>query len=104
MLSSTGGQLVRLAPDSSGRLHQHMLPQGQGVLSGIGRKVSSLLGILSPSSDLTVSQWSAFASELAPWRNRGEVSWAAGSEQGGHEAKPVVSRVRRFHASPSHTA
>lgn len=55
-MSSAGGQMVRLTPDGSGRLHQHVLPQGQGVLSGIGRKVSSLLGILSPSSDFTVSQ------------------------------------------------
>lgn len=58
--------MVRLTPDGSGRLHQHVLPQGQGVLSGIGRKVSSLLGILSPSSDFTVSQRSAFTSKLVP--------------------------------------
>ncbi|KAF6073549.1 nucleoporin 133 [Phyllostomus discolor] len=55
ILSSTGSQLIRLTPDSLGKIHQRVLPQGQGVLSGIGRKVSSLLGILSPSSDLMLS-------------------------------------------------
>eukprot|EP00070_Physeter_catodon_P030612 XP_028337506.1 nuclear pore complex protein Nup133 isoform X2 [Physeter catodon] len=55
ILSSSGGQLIRLIPESVGKIHQHVLPQGQGVLSGIGRKVSSLLGILSPSSDLILS-------------------------------------------------
>ncbi|XP_066091023.1 nuclear pore complex protein Nup133 [Saccopteryx bilineata] len=55
ILSSSGSQLVRLTPESSGKMHQRILPQGQGVLSGIGRKVSSLLGILSPSSDLILS-------------------------------------------------
>ena len=55
ILSSSGGQLIRLIPESIGKIHQHVLPQGQGVLSGISRKVSSLLGILSPSSDLIVS-------------------------------------------------
>uniref|UniRef100_A0A8D1WE74 Nuclear pore complex protein Nup133 n=1 Tax=Sus scrofa TaxID=9823 RepID=A0A8D1WE74_PIG len=55
ILSSSGGQQIRLIPESLGKIHQHILPQGQGVLSGIGRKVSSLLGILSPSSDLLLS-------------------------------------------------
>uniref|UniRef100_A0A2K5VM80 Nuclear pore complex protein Nup133 n=1 Tax=Macaca fascicularis TaxID=9541 RepID=A0A2K5VM80_MACFA len=55
ILSWSGSQLIRLIPESSGKIHQHVLPQGQGVLSGIGRKVSSLFGILSPSSDLTLS-------------------------------------------------
>ncbi|KAM8813256.1 nuclear pore complex protein Nup133 [Rhynchonycteris naso] len=55
ILSSSGSQLVRLTPESLGKIHQRILPQGQGVLSGIGRKVSSLLGILSPSSDLILS-------------------------------------------------
>ncbi|KAF3823823.1 hypothetical protein GH733_006827 [Mirounga leonina] len=55
ILSSLGSQMVRLIPDSLGKIHQHVLPQGQGMLSGIGRKVSSLLGILSPSSDLILS-------------------------------------------------
>ncbi|XP_006868653.1 PREDICTED: nuclear pore complex protein Nup133 [Chrysochloris asiatica] len=55
ILSSSGSQLIRLIPESLGKIYQHVLPQGQGVLSGIGRRVSSLLGILSPSSDLTLS-------------------------------------------------
>ncbi|NWH76500.1 NU133 protein, partial [Piaya cayana] len=55
ILSSSRGQLVRLIPDSSGKIHQHALPQGQGMFSGIGRKVSSLLGILSPGNDVVIS-------------------------------------------------
>uniref|UniRef100_A0A8B9CLG1 Nuclear pore complex protein Nup133 n=1 Tax=Anser brachyrhynchus TaxID=132585 RepID=A0A8B9CLG1_9AVES len=55
ILSSSRGQLVRLIPDSSGKIHQHALPQGQGMFSGIGRKVSSLLGILSPGNDAVIS-------------------------------------------------
>lgn len=55
ILSSSGSQLIRLTPENLGKIHQRILPQGQGVLSGIGRKVSSLLGILSPSSDLILS-------------------------------------------------
>ncbi|XP_030355451.1 nuclear pore complex protein Nup133 isoform X2 [Strigops habroptila] len=55
ILSSSSGQLVRLIPDSSGKIHQHALPQGQGMFSGIGRKVSSLLGILSPGNDAMIS-------------------------------------------------
>ncbi|XP_069340848.1 nuclear pore complex protein Nup133 [Eulemur rufifrons] len=55
ILSSSGSQLIRLIPESSGKIHQHILPQGQGVLSGIGRRVSSLFGILSSSSDLILS-------------------------------------------------
>ncbi|GAB1293790.1 Nuclear pore complex protein Nup133 [Apodemus speciosus] len=55
ILSSAGSQLVRLIPESSGRVHQHALPRGQGMLSGIGRRVSSLFGILSPTSDLMLA-------------------------------------------------
>ncbi|KFW80697.1 Nuclear pore complex protein Nup133, partial [Manacus vitellinus] len=55
ILSSSRGQLVRLIPDSSGKIQQHALPHGQGVFSGIGRKVSSLLGILSPGNDALIS-------------------------------------------------
>ncbi|XP_007936712.1 nuclear pore complex protein Nup133 [Orycteropus afer afer] len=55
ILSSSGSQLIRLIPESLGKIHQHILPQGQGMLLGIGRRVSSLLGILSTSSDLTLS-------------------------------------------------
>ncbi|KAK7800044.1 hypothetical protein U0070_000925 [Myodes glareolus] len=55
ILSSVGSQLIRLIPESSGKIHQHVLPQGQGMLSGIGRRVSSLFGILSPASDLMLA-------------------------------------------------
>uniref|UniRef100_A0A8C6ZRM5 Nucleoporin 133 n=1 Tax=Nothoprocta perdicaria TaxID=30464 RepID=A0A8C6ZRM5_NOTPE len=55
ILSSFRGQLVRLIPDGSGKIQQHALPQGQGMFSGIGRKVSSLLGILSPGNDASIS-------------------------------------------------
>ncbi|XP_019745196.1 LOW QUALITY PROTEIN: nuclear pore complex protein Nup133-like, partial [Hippocampus comes] len=46
--SSATGRMLRVGADSSGRLQQRALQQGQGVLSGIGRRVSSLFGILSP--------------------------------------------------------
>ncbi|XP_059533385.1 nuclear pore complex protein Nup133 isoform X1 [Myotis daubentonii] len=55
ILAASGSQLTRLTPENLGKIHQRALPQGHGVLSGIGRKVSSLLGILSPSSDLILS-------------------------------------------------
>ncbi|KAH0622484.1 hypothetical protein JD844_024835 [Phrynosoma platyrhinos] len=55
ILSSSRSQFIRLTPDSSGKIHQHGLPQGQGMFSGIGRRVSSLLGILSPSNDAVLS-------------------------------------------------
>uniref|UniRef100_A0A8C1D064 Nuclear pore complex protein Nup133 n=1 Tax=Cyprinus carpio carpio TaxID=630221 RepID=A0A8C1D064_CYPCA len=45
IVSSYRGHLLRLAPDSSGKLHQRPVQQGQGMLSGIGRRVSSLFGI-----------------------------------------------------------
>uniref|UniRef100_A0A8C2KZV7 Nuclear pore complex protein Nup133 n=1 Tax=Cyprinus carpio TaxID=7962 RepID=A0A8C2KZV7_CYPCA len=54
ILSSYRGHLLRLAPDSSGKLHQRPVQQGQGMLSGIGRRVSSLFGIRGQPADLTV--------------------------------------------------
>uniref|UniRef100_A0A3B3YUM1 Nucleoporin Nup133/Nup155-like C-terminal domain-containing protein n=1 Tax=Poecilia mexicana TaxID=48701 RepID=A0A3B3YUM1_9TELE len=48
VLSSVKNQLLRASADSSGKLQYRALQQGQGVLSGIGRRVSSLFGILSP--------------------------------------------------------
>ncbi|XP_047433726.1 nuclear pore complex protein Nup133 isoform X2 [Mugil cephalus] len=52
VLSSVKNQLLRAAADSSGKLQHRALQQGQGVLSGIGRRVSSLFGILSqPAND-----------------------------------------------------
>ncbi|XP_048844114.1 nuclear pore complex protein Nup133 [Brienomyrus brachyistius] len=51
VLSSYKSQLLRLTVDASGRLQQRALQQGHGVLSGIGRRVSSLFGILAPPAD-----------------------------------------------------
>ncbi|XP_075452982.1 nuclear pore complex protein Nup133 isoform X2 [Ascaphus truei] len=54
IMSSSKNQLVRLTPDASGKIHQRVLQQGQGMLSGIGRRVSSLFGILSPAVESTL--------------------------------------------------
>ncbi|CAM4471039.1 hypothetical protein PO909_015770 [Leuciscus waleckii] len=54
IVSSYRGHLLRLSPDSSGKLHQRPVQQGQGMLSGIGRRVSSLFGIRGQPADLTV--------------------------------------------------
>ncbi|XP_053314464.1 nuclear pore complex protein Nup133 [Spea bombifrons] len=54
ILSSSKNQLVRLIPETSGKIHQRVLQQGQGMLSGIGRRVSSLFGILSPTVESTL--------------------------------------------------
>ncbi|KAM9857526.1 nuclear pore complex protein Nup133 [Aulostomus maculatus] len=48
VLSSVKSQLLRAGVDSSGKLQYRALQQGHGMLSGIGRRVSSLFGILSP--------------------------------------------------------
>lgn len=55
VLSSVKNQLLRASADSSGKLQYRALQQGQGVLSGIGRRVSSLFGILSPPASDEVS-------------------------------------------------
>ncbi|KAM4694796.1 nuclear pore complex protein Nup133 [Discoglossus pictus] len=54
ILSSSNNHHVRLTPDASGKIHQRVLQQGQGMLSGIGRRVSSLFGILSPAVESTL--------------------------------------------------
>ncbi|XP_036413651.1 nuclear pore complex protein Nup133 [Colossoma macropomum] len=54
VVSSYRGQLLRVCPDGSGKLLQRPLQQGQGMLSGIGRRVSSLFGIRGPPADTTV--------------------------------------------------
>ncbi|KAG9465472.1 hypothetical protein GDO78_018252, partial [Eleutherodactylus coqui] len=48
IMSSSKNQHVRLMPDATGKIYQRFLQQGQGMLSGIGRRVSTLFGILSP--------------------------------------------------------
>lgn len=55
VLSSVKSRLLRAGADSSGKLQYRALQQGQGMLSGIGRRVSSLFGILSPPANDTVS-------------------------------------------------
>uniref|UniRef100_A0A3Q3X1Q8 Nucleoporin Nup133/Nup155-like C-terminal domain-containing protein n=1 Tax=Mola mola TaxID=94237 RepID=A0A3Q3X1Q8_MOLML len=47
VLSSMNNRLLRASADSSGKLQYRALMQGHGMLSGIGRRVSSLFGILS---------------------------------------------------------
>ncbi|XP_043093975.1 nuclear pore complex protein Nup133 isoform X2 [Puntigrus tetrazona] len=56
IVSSYRGHLLRLSPDSSGKLQQRPVQQGQGMLSGIGRRVSSLFGIRGQPADLTDSE------------------------------------------------
>uniref|UniRef100_A0A8C7G7K5 Nucleoporin 133 n=1 Tax=Oncorhynchus kisutch TaxID=8019 RepID=A0A8C7G7K5_ONCKI len=53
IVSSYKGQMMRLGADPSGKLLQRALQQGQGVLSGIGRRVSSLFGMRAPSQTLS---------------------------------------------------
>ncbi|XP_028266010.1 nuclear pore complex protein Nup133 [Parambassis ranga] len=54
VLSSIKNQLLRVSADSSGKLQYRAMQQGQGMLSGIGRRVSSLFGILSPPANDTL--------------------------------------------------
>ncbi|XP_024858126.1 nuclear pore complex protein Nup133 isoform X2 [Kryptolebias marmoratus] len=54
VLSSVRNQLLRMSADSAGKLQCRALQQGQGMLSGIGRRVSSLFGILSPPANDTL--------------------------------------------------
>lgn len=54
VLSSEKNHLLRASADASGKLQWRALQQGQGVLSGIGRRVSSLFGILSPPANDTL--------------------------------------------------
>ncbi|XP_031735632.1 nuclear pore complex protein Nup133 [Anarrhichthys ocellatus] len=66
VLSSMKGRLLRASADSSGKLQYRALQQGQGMLSGIGRRVSSLFGILSPPANDTLHSvlWVGGASSL----------------------------------------
>ncbi|KAM4585037.1 nuclear pore complex protein Nup133 [Odontesthes bonariensis] len=54
VISSVRSQMLRASVDSSGKLQYRPLLQGQGMLSGIGRRVSSLFGILSPPANDTL--------------------------------------------------
>lgn len=53
-MSSYRGQLLRVGMEGSGRLYQRAVQQGHGVLSGIGRRVSSLFGLRGPPADTAV--------------------------------------------------
>ncbi|XP_072121492.1 nuclear pore complex protein Nup133 [Mobula birostris] len=55
ILASQQNNLLRLTPDSSGRVSFHPVQQGQGMLSGLGRRVSSLFGILTPTANDVLS-------------------------------------------------
>ncbi|XP_073350966.1 nuclear pore complex protein Nup133 [Pagrus major] len=54
ILSSEKNRLLRASVDSSGKLQYRALLQGQGMLSGIGRRVSSLFGMLAPPANDTL--------------------------------------------------
>lgn len=53
-MSSVNNRLLRASVDSSGKLQYRAVMHGQGMLSGIGRRVSSLFGILSAPANDTV--------------------------------------------------
>ncbi|XP_037107149.1 nuclear pore complex protein Nup133 isoform X2 [Syngnathus acus] len=55
VVSSAKSRMLRVGCDGSRRLQYRALQQGQGVLSGIGRRVSSLFGILSPPTNDTLN-------------------------------------------------
>ncbi|KAM3623609.1 uncharacterized protein V6R79_013158 [Siganus canaliculatus] len=66
IVSSEKNHLFRASVDSSGKLQHRAVVQGQGMLSGIGRRVSSLFGILSPPVNDTLHSllWVGGASHL----------------------------------------
>ncbi|XP_072907267.1 nuclear pore complex protein Nup133 [Hemitrygon akajei] len=55
ILASQQNNLLRLTPDGSGRVSFRPVQQGQGMLSGLGRRVSSLFGILTPTTNDVLS-------------------------------------------------
>ncbi|XP_065586454.1 nuclear pore complex protein Nup133 isoform X1 [Cyrtonyx montezumae] len=101
ILSSSRGQLVRLIPDSSGKIHQHALPHGQGMFSGIGRKVSSLLGILSPGNDAVVSSvlWDKERSSFYMLTSSNLNKWEIDSSSERYIFSWDVNRILKEHIS-----
>uniref|UniRef100_A0A7M4FGG8 Nuclear pore complex protein Nup133 n=1 Tax=Crocodylus porosus TaxID=8502 RepID=A0A7M4FGG8_CROPO len=99
ILSSSRGQLVRLIPDSSGKIHQHVLPQGQGMFSGIGRRVSSLFGILSPSNDAVLSSvfWDKERSSFYTLTNSNLNKWEIDDSVERHVLSWDISRILKEH-------
>ncbi|CAN9510775.1 unnamed protein product [Ophioblennius macclurei] len=77
VLSSEKNHLWRACADSSGKLQCRVLQRGQGVLSGIGRRVSSLFGMLStPTSDTLHSVlWTGASSCLYALTSSGLSKW-----------------------------
>ncbi|KAM9454415.1 nuclear pore complex protein Nup133 [Clarias gariepinus] len=80
IVSSDRGQLLRVGADASGRLYQRPVQQGQGVLSGIGRRVSSLFGLRSPPADTTVHSvlWTPHSGCLYTLTSCGLNKWEVG--------------------------
>ncbi|XP_063058946.1 nuclear pore complex protein Nup133 [Engraulis encrasicolus] len=86
IVSSYKGQMVRVAADASGKPQQRVLLQGQSMLSGIGRRVSSLFGRLAPPTDITVHSvlWVAETGSLYTLTSGGLNKWEvdeAGEQQ-----------------------
>ncbi|CAG5946219.1 unnamed protein product [Menidia menidia] len=77
VLSSVKNQMFRASADSSGKLQYRPLQQGQGMLSGIGRRVSSLFGILSPPANDTLHSvlWDPETSGLYTLTSSGLSKW-----------------------------
>uniref|UniRef100_A0A3P8VTS3 Nuclear pore complex protein Nup133 n=1 Tax=Cynoglossus semilaevis TaxID=244447 RepID=A0A3P8VTS3_CYNSE len=78
IVSSLRNRLLRASVDSAGKLHFRELVQGQGVLSGIGRRVSSLFGtFLSPPANETLHSvlWVGGASCLYTLTSSGLNKW-----------------------------
>uniref|UniRef100_H3CLD1 Nuclear pore complex protein Nup133 n=1 Tax=Tetraodon nigroviridis TaxID=99883 RepID=H3CLD1_TETNG len=81
IVSSVKNRLLRVSPDASGKLQCRALMQGQGMLSGIGRRMSSLFGILSPpvnDAQLHSVLWVAGASCLYTLTNSRLNKWEVG--------------------------
>ncbi|KAK0135018.1 Nuclear pore complex protein Nup133 [Merluccius polli] len=85
VVSSCGNHLLRVSWDSSGRLASRALQHGQGMLSGIGRRVSSLFGMLAPPTNDTLHSlvWAREAGCLYSLTSSSVCRWEVGetSEQ-----------------------
>lgn len=99
VVSSCKSRLLRASGDSSGRLQSHCLPQGQGMLSGIGRRVSSLFGILSPQTSDTLHSvlWAPSLSSLFSLSSSSLNKWAMDESHEHHvfswEHKALTERI-----------
>ncbi|KAK5925980.1 hypothetical protein CgunFtcFv8_021588 [Champsocephalus gunnari] len=80
ILTSEKNHLMRASVDSSGKLQYRALQRGQGVLSGIGRRVSSLFGILSPPANDTLHSvmWAGGSSSLYTLSSSSLSKWELG--------------------------